>query len=82
MNSQLNRTDGHLIAGVKLNDHQFLGRLKAALLFQIAPDPRDAEDRKKVDAARSFKIFEKSATRYNACLQGPKLRTYRHTPNI
>jgi DGQHR domain-containing protein len=54
MDRKLNPTDGHLIAGVKINDYQFLGRLKAPQLFQIAPDPRDTEDRKKVDSSKDL----------------------------
>jgi DNA sulfur modification protein DndB len=54
MDAKLNPTDGHLIAGVKINDHQFLGRLKAPQLFQIAPDPRDTEDRKKIGASKDL----------------------------
>jgi hypothetical protein len=29
METRLDPTDGHVIYGVKINDHQFLGRLKA-----------------------------------------------------
>jgi len=54
METKLDPTDGHVIYGVKINDHQFLGRLKAPQLSQIAPDPRDSEDRKKVDASRDL----------------------------
>ena len=54
MDTRLDPTDGHLIYGVKINDYQFLGRLKAPQLSQIAPDPRDSEDRKKVDASRDL----------------------------
>ncbi len=41
MDTRLNQTDGHLIEGSKINEHQFLGRLKAAQLFQIALNPRE-----------------------------------------
>ena len=54
METRLDPTDGHVIYGVKINDHQFLGRLKVPQLSQIAPDPRDAEDRKKVEASRDL----------------------------
>ena len=54
MDTKLNPTDGHLIAGVRINGHQFLGRLKAPQLFQIAPNPRDTEDRKKVDSSKDL----------------------------
>lgn len=51
---QLNPTDGHMLAGVKIGDHMFLGCIKAVQLFQIAPDPRDAEDRRKLAASKDL----------------------------
>lgn len=48
----LNPTDGHIIAGTRIDDHRFLGRVRAAQLFQIAPDPRDTENKKKFDASK------------------------------
>lgn len=48
METALNPTDGHLVAGVYISAHQFLGRVKATQLFQITQNPRDSEDRKKV----------------------------------
>jgi DGQHR domain-containing protein len=48
----LNATEGHIIAGTIIDDHRFVGRVKAAQLFQLAPDPRDSENRKKVDASK------------------------------
>ena len=50
----LNPTNGHIIAGVKIDEHRFLGRVKAAQLFQIAPDPRDTENRKMLDASKGL----------------------------
>jgi DNA sulfur modification protein DndB len=52
--SSLNPTNGHIIAGVKIDQHRFVGRVKAAQLFQIAPDPRDTENKKKVDASKEL----------------------------
>lgn len=48
----LNPTDGHIIAGARIDEHRFIGRVRAAQLFQIAPDPRDTENRKKADASK------------------------------
>lgn len=48
----LNPTEGHIIAGTKIDGHRFVGRVKAAQLFQIAPDPRDSENKKKLDASK------------------------------
>lgn len=43
----LNPTDGHIIAGTALDGHRFIGRMRAAQLFQLAPDPRDTESKKR-----------------------------------
>lgn len=51
-------TDGPLIASVKINDHMCLCSIPSKLLFDLAPDPREAEDKKKVSAS---KILEKVA---------------------
>ena len=50
----LNPTDGHIVAGTKIDDHRFLGRARASQLFQIAPDPRDTENKKKYDASKEL----------------------------
>lgn len=50
----LNPTEGHIIAGTRIDGHRFVGRVRAAQLFQIAPDPRDTENKKKLDAAKEL----------------------------
>jgi len=50
----LNPTNGHIIAGTVLNPHRFVGRVPAAQLFQIAPDPRDTENKKKLDGSHEL----------------------------
>lgn len=50
----LNPTNGHIIAGTKIDDRRFVGRVKAAQLFQIAPNPLDTENKKKVDASKTL----------------------------
>src|SRR5665213_2278814 len=50
----LNPTEGHIIAGTIIDDHRFVGRVRAAQLFQIAPDPRDTENKKKLDASKEL----------------------------
>jgi DNA sulfur modification protein DndB len=54
LSTKLNPTEGHMLAGVQISDHLFLARVRATQLFQIAPDPRDAEDRKKVEASKEL----------------------------
>lgn len=74
MDTKLNPTDGHLIAGVKINDHQFLGRLRATQLFQIAPNPRDAEDRKKVDASKELQDLQEIRDEVQRLFAGAKAK--------
>ena len=74
MDTRLNPTDGHLIAGVKINDNQFLGRLKATQLFQIAPNPRDAEDRKKVDASKELQDLREIRDEVQRLFAGAKAK--------
>lgn len=50
----LNPTNGHIIAGTVLDKNRFIGRVPAAQLFQIAPDPRDTENKKKLDASHEL----------------------------
>src|SRR4051812_10002622 len=52
--TKLNATNGHIIAGTCLDKNRFLGRVKAAQLFQLAPDPRDSENKKKLDASKEL----------------------------
>jgi len=51
---KLNATNGHVVAGTVIDNHRFVGRVKAAQLFQIAPDPRDTENRKKLDTSKEL----------------------------
>lgn len=51
MNEKLNPTDGHMVAGVILDENRFLGKMRGAQLLQIAVDPRKAEDLKLVAAS-------------------------------
>jgi DGQHR domain-containing protein len=72
--TKLNPTDGHLIAGVKINEHQFLARLKATQLFQIAPNPRDSEDRKKVDASKDLQDLREIREEVQRLFAGQKAK--------
>lgn len=74
MDTRLNPTDGHLIAGVKINGNQFLGRLKATQLFQIAPNPRDLEDRKKMDASKELQDLREIRDEVQRLFAGAKAK--------
>jgi DGQHR domain-containing protein len=54
MTTKLNPTNGHIIAGTCVDEHRFVGRVKTSQLFQLAPDPRDSENKKKVDASKEL----------------------------
>ena len=42
----LDPTQGHVVPGVAINEHQFVAAVPGAQLFQIVVDPRHTEDRK------------------------------------
>ena len=44
MNPTINPTNGMVVAGVKIDQNVFSGRMKAAQLFQVAVDPRLTEN--------------------------------------
>lgn len=59
LDTTLPLTDGPLIASVKINNHMSLCSVPSNLLFDLAPDPREAEDKRKVAASKTLeKIAE------------------------
>jgi hypothetical protein len=70
--ASLNPTNGHVIAGTKIDEHRFVGRVKAAQLFQIAPDPRDAENKKKVDASKELQDIQSIRREVQRLFEGAK----------
>ena len=52
--TKLDTTNGIILAGTQITPNLFVGRVKAAALFQIAPDPRDTEDKKKLVASKEL----------------------------
>lgn len=70
----LNPTDGHIIAGTAIDDHRFVGRVRAAQLFQIAPDPRDTENKKKLDASRELQELREIREEVQRLFEGAKKR--------
>jgi DNA sulfur modification protein DndB len=70
----LNPTNGHIIAGVKIDDYRFVGRVKAAQLFQIAPDPRDTENKKKVNASKGLQDLMEIREEVQRLFEGAKKR--------
>ncbi len=70
----LNPTDGHIVAGTKIDDHRFLGRVRASQLFQIAPDPRDTENKKKHDASKELQELLNVREEVQRLFEGAKKR--------
>ena len=77
MDIRLNPTDGHMIAGVQINEHQFLARVIATQLFQIARNPRDSEDRRKVDASKELQDIREIREEVQRLFAGQKARNVR-----
>jgi DGQHR domain-containing protein len=69
---RLNLTDGHIVAGVSLDEHRFLGRMKAAQLMQVAQDPRRTEDEKQVAADASLSETRKIREMVQRLFEGAK----------
>jgi DNA sulfur modification protein DndB len=68
----LNPTNGHIIAGTKIDGHRFVGRVKTAQLFQIAPDPRDTENKKKTDATKELQDLRSVRDEVQRLFEGAK----------
>lgn len=69
---KLNPTNGHIVAGTNIDEYRFVGRVKAAQLFQIAPDPRDAENRRKVDASKELQDLQGVREEVQRLFEGAK----------
>ena len=68
----LNATEGHIIAGTIIDKHRFVGRVKAAQLFQLAPDPRDSENKKKVDSSKHLQDISDIREEVQRLFEGQK----------
>lgn len=68
----LNPTNGHIVAGTKLDETRFVGRMQAAQLFQIAPDPRDTENKKKVDVSKELQDLQGIREEVQRLFEGAK----------
>jgi DNA sulfur modification protein DndB len=72
--ASLNPTNGHVIAGAAIDEHRFVGRVKAAQLFQLAPDPRDTEIKKRVDASKELQDLQSVRAEVQRLFEGAKRR--------
>jgi len=70
----LNPTDGHLVSGVVLDKHRFLGRMKGAQLLQVAADPRKTEDLKQVNSSAELESLRRIRMEVQRLFEGAKAR--------
>lgn len=70
--TKLKATNGHNIAGTIIDEHRFVGRVQAAQLFQLAPDPRDGENKKKVDASKELQDLQTVREEVQRLFEGAK----------
>ncbi len=71
---KLSLTEGHVIAGVKIDAHRFVGRMRAAQLFQVAMDPRRTEDPKQVQNDSQLESVRQIRVEVQRLFEGEKRR--------
>jgi DNA sulfur modification protein DndB len=72
--SELNPTEGHILGGVELDPHRFLARVRIPQLRQIAPDPRDSEDKKKLAGLKSMQELRELREDVQRLFEGAKAK--------
>lgn len=70
----LNPTDGHIVAGVKLDDNRFLGKMRGAQLLQVSIDPRKTEDLKQVTGNTELESLRKMRMEVQRLFEGAKAK--------
>ena len=70
--TNLNPTDGHIIGGVMLDEHRFLARVRIPQLLQIAPDPRDTEDKRKLASLKELQDLREIRDDVQRLFEGAK----------
>ena len=72
--SFLRPTDGHIVAGVLIDDHRFLGRMKASQLFQVAIDPRRTEDLRQLEGNTQLESVRRIRMEVQRLFEGAKAK--------
>ncbi len=72
--ANLNPTEGHILGGVLLDEHRFLGRVRIPQLRQIAPDPRDSEDKKKLASLKQMQDLREIREDVQRLFEGAKAK--------
>src|SRR5260370_17353001 len=71
----LRPTDGHIVAGVVIDDHRFLGRMRASQLFQGAIDPRRTEDLRQLEGNTQLENVRRIRMEVQRLFEGAKEKT-------
>jgi len=70
----LNPTEGHILGGVELDERRFLARIRIPQLRQIAPDPRDSEDKKKLASLKQMQELREIRDDVQRLFEGAKAK--------
>jgi hypothetical protein len=70
----LRPTDGHIVAGVVIDDHRFLGRMRASQLFQVAIDPRRTEDLRQLEGNTQLENVRRIRMEVQRLFEGAKAK--------
>lgn len=72
--TELNPTEGHILGGVELDDRRFLARVRIPQLRQIAPDPRDSEDKRKLASLKQMQELREIRDDVQRLFEGQKAK--------
>jgi DGQHR domain-containing protein len=67
-------TEGHIVAGVKIDRNRFVGKMKAAQLFQVVIDPRRTEDLRELEGNTQMESIRHIRLEVQRLFEGAKAR--------
>jgi DNA sulfur modification protein DndB len=70
----LNPTEGYVVAGVAIDEHTFVGRMRAAQLLKIAEDPRASEDARKRAGSERLEDLHRIRLEVQRLFEGAKAK--------
>src|SRR6266446_6242911 len=70
----LRPTDGHIVAGVVIDEYRFLGRMRASQLFQVAMDPRRTEDLRQLEGNTQLESVRRIRMEVQRLFEGAKAK--------
>jgi DGQHR domain-containing protein len=71
---KLNPVEGHILAGVRINSHVFLARIRARQLMQLTPDPRLVDNPQRVKESRELQVMRSLRGELQREFQGAKAK--------